>query len=199
MTGRTLDLRRQLHELAFNQAGYFSAAQAREVGYSYQAQKYHADRGNWIRIDRGLFRLPGWPGAPDDTFARWTLWSEGRGVVSHDSALRVHELSDVNPRQVHLTVPPGFRAQHDAVTTHRAHLRQEDVVDRGGWRVTTVEQTLADVATTSTQERVDAAVAEALERGATSRRLLLRRAHEVPDRAALRLERALHENAPTGG
>lgn len=199
MTGRTLDLRRQLSELAFNQAGYFSAAQARAIGYSYQAQKYHADRGNWLRVDRGLFRLPGWPGAPEDTFARWTLWSDGRGVVSHDSALTVHELSDVNPRQVHLTVPPEFRAQHDAVATHPGHLRDDDVLDRGAWRVTTVERTLADVAMTSTQEVVDAAVDEALERGATSRRLLVRRAHAVPDRAALRLERALHQSAATGG
>lgn len=189
--GLTQDLRRQLQERAFHQAGYFTAAQAREIGYSYQAQKYHADHGNWIRVDRGLFRLPGWPSSAEDTYARWALWSGGRGVVSHDSALTVHLLSDVNPRQVHLTVPPGFRAQDDAVRVHLDTLDPRDVLDRGAWRVTTVERTLQDTAESATQEIVDGAVAEALARGVTTRRRLLRRAQSVSDRSALRLERAL--------
>lgn len=49
------DLRRALHAVAFQQAGYFPAAQALEVGYSYQAQKYHADAGNWVRVGRALY------------------------------------------------------------------------------------------------------------------------------------------------
>ncbi|HEY3002778.1 MAG TPA: hypothetical protein VGJ44_10565, partial [Kribbellaceae bacterium] len=57
-------LRRRLHGLAYRQAGYFSAAQARRLGYSHQAQKYNADRGNWARVDRAVFRLPGWPDSP---------------------------------------------------------------------------------------------------------------------------------------
>jgi hypothetical protein len=46
VAGPTQDLRRQLHELAFGQSGYFTAAQAVRIGYSYQAQKYHVDHGN---------------------------------------------------------------------------------------------------------------------------------------------------------
>src|SRR5215216_3133893 len=118
MPGPSQDLRRRLQELAFSQSGYFTAAQAVEMGYSYQSQKYHVDHGNWVRVDRGLFRLPGWPSQPDDAYARWVLWSGGRGVVSHDSALAVHDLSDVNPAKIHLTVPPGFRGLDDAVITH---------------------------------------------------------------------------------
>lgn len=30
-------------------------------------------------------------------FVRWTLWSGGRAVVSHESALAFHELGDVTP------------------------------------------------------------------------------------------------------
>lgn len=191
MPGRTQDLRRQLQERAFHQAGYFTAAQAKDTGYSYQAQKYHVDHGNWIRVDRGLFRLPGWPSEADDAYARWTLWSGGQGVVSHDSALSVHELSDANPRKIHLTVPPGFRAEDDAVQIHVGRLDPADVLERGAWRVTTVERTLEDTAATAAQEIIDAAVGEALERGITTRRGLLRRAQDASDRAALRLERAL--------
>ena len=39
------DLRRELFQLAVTQGGYFTAAQAREIGYSYQAQHYPRANG----------------------------------------------------------------------------------------------------------------------------------------------------------
>lgn len=42
------DTRAALWRLARRQRGYFTAAQARDIGYSYQAQRYHAKRGNWL-------------------------------------------------------------------------------------------------------------------------------------------------------
>lgn len=192
MSQRRSDQRRLLQALAYRQAGYFSAAQARETGYSYQAQKHHVDAGNWVRVDRGLFRLQAWPLGPDDQYVRWSLWSGGRGVVSHESALRVHDLSDVDPASMHLTVPSGFRSADPLVVLHREPLDDPDIEERQGWRVTTPIRTLVDVAADSlSQEVVDAAVADALERGMLTRRGLRRRTADVPDRAALRLERAL--------
>ncbi|MET9199914.1 type IV toxin-antitoxin system AbiEi family antitoxin domain-containing protein [Gordonia sp. NPDC003585] len=193
MPGPSQDLRRELQSVAFSQHGYFTAAQAREIGYSYQAQKYHADHGNWLRIDRGLFRLPGWPAAPEDTYMRWVLWSGNRAVISHDSALALHGLSDSNPARVHLTVPYGFRATDDAVIIHHAQeLPDSDIEHRGSWSLTTVGRTLADVAGSDTsQEIVTDAVADALDRGLITRRRLVRRASDSDDRTALRLERAL--------
>jgi hypothetical protein len=58
MHGARRNLRLALQTLAFGQAGYFTAAQAVDLGYSYQAQKHHVDNGNWLRIDRGLFHCP---------------------------------------------------------------------------------------------------------------------------------------------
>ncbi len=192
MPQRRVDLRRRLDALAYRQAGYFTAAQAKHIGYAYQAQKYHVDTGNWMRVDRGLFRLPDWPSSADDQYVRWALWSGLRAVVSHDSALRVHELSDVDPASIHLTVPAGFRAEDPLVVAHRGVLDDDDVEHRQGWRVTTPLRTLADVAADElSQEIIDAAVRDALERGLVSRRSLRRHAVDLSDRAALRLERAL--------
>lgn len=186
------DLRRALHALAFQQAGYFTAAQALEVGYSYQAQKYHADAGNWTRVDRALFRLPEWPPDPDDVYVRWTLWSDGRGVVSHDSALAVHGLSDVDPIRVHLTVPPGFGAVDSMLALHVGQVDEADREQRRGWTVTTPLRTLVDAAASDlSQEQVDRATADAIRAGLTTRRRLLRASGDAPDRTALRLERAL--------
>lgn len=192
MTGVRQDLRRRLHGVAFGQAGYFTAAQAKDVGYSHQAQKYHVDHGNWLRVDRGLFRLPEWPSAADDSYARWSVWSKGRGVVSHDSALVVHDLSDASPARIHLTVPDTFHATDDAVVLHRAALSDREVEQREGFRVTDLERTLVDVAGADvSQEIVDGAIADAVERGQTSPRRLRRRADGASDLANLRIERAL--------
>lgn len=178
---------------AFDQAGYFTSAQALEVGYSYQAQKYHADRGNWVRVDRGLYRIPYWPSSRDDSFIRWSLWSGSRAVVSHQSAAAVHELSDLDPARVHLTVGPGFHRRDAAIVLHVADLTDSDVERRGTWSVTTPVRTLLDIADddTTAQEHVEQAVVDALRLGKTSRRILLRAADGADDRAALRLERAI--------
>lgn len=192
MSVRRSDLRRRLDALAFGQAGYFSAAQALEVGYSYQAQRYHVEAGNWLRIDRGLFRLPSWPSAPEDQWVRWTLWSRGLGVVSHQSALQVHELSDVDPAVIHLTVPASFRAADPLVHTHHGMVGSEDRQQRAGWSVTTPLRTLVDAAGGDiAQDQIDLAVAQALDRGLTTRRAILRRTADASERSALRLERAL--------
>lgn len=186
------ELRRRLDAIAFVQAGYFTAAQALEVGYSYQAQKYHVDSGNWVRVDRGMFRLPHWPSATDDQYVLWSLWSGGRGVVSHESALQVFALSDVDPVRIHLTVPLGFRSSDPLIVLHREPLPADDVEQRGAWRVTTPLRTLADVAAGElSQEHVDQAVSDAMERGLVTRRTVLRRTADLSERPALRLERAL--------
>jgi predicted transcriptional regulator of viral defense system len=174
------------------QAGYFTAQQAHAAGYSYQAQKYHVDHGNWTRVDRGLFRLPDWPETENDQYVRWWLWSAHRAVVSHESALALHDLGDVNPHLVHLTVSPNFRARNPAVVIHRAILPPDDIEDRGEFTVTTAVRTLLDIASGDvSQEQLDTAMVDALDRGLTSARRLRERADDHGERAALRIERAI--------
>ena len=96
--------RQTLYRLAAGQAGFFTAAQALDLGYSYQAQKHHVDHGNWARVDRGIFRVPEWPPSLNDSFLRWVLWSKHRAVVSHDSAAVVHNLGLLNPAKIAVEV-----------------------------------------------------------------------------------------------
>jgi predicted transcriptional regulator of viral defense system len=185
-------MRRALFALATGQSGYFTAAQALGVGYGYPAQKFHADHGNWVRIDRGLFRLPGWPAAEYDSLIRWALWARGKAVVSHESALVVHELGDVNPALVHLTVPPNFRPRASGVRLHRADLPQDDVIERTGFRVTAPLRTLLDVAAGNLDlDLLATAIGDALEIGLVTRSQVLERIDAHGEHAALRIERAL--------
>jgi predicted transcriptional regulator of viral defense system len=186
------DLRRRLLAIAARQSGYFSAAQALEVGYSYPAQGYHAKRGNWLHVDRGIYRLPEWPTGPREDLVRWSLWSRDRAVVSHETALSVHELGDVDPAHVHLTVPRNFRQRDPGVVVHLAELPSRDVEEHDGFRVTTPLRSLLDVAAGELDlDQLAQAIEEALARGMTTRRALLERADEFGASAALRIERAL--------
>jgi predicted transcriptional regulator of viral defense system len=188
------DLRRRLLAIAARQSGYFTAAQALDAGYSYPAQGYHTKRGNWVRVDRGIYRLPEWPTGPREDLVRWSLWSRGRAVVSNETALSVHELGDVDPAHAHLTVPPSFRQRNPGVVLHRVDLPREDAEEHDGFRVTTPLRSLLDVAAGDLDlDQLAQAIEEALARGMTTRRALRDRADEFGPKAALRVERALQE------
>lgn len=186
------DLRRQLFSLAAHQAGYFTAAQAKEIGYSYQAQAHHVQAGNWIRIDRGVFRLSEWvPGTHDD-LVRWTLWSKGRAVVSHETAMSVHGIGEFESAKVHLTVPPSFTMTDEALHLHRSELPEDDVLTETGFRVTTALRSIIDVAASSPdQDQLARAIEDAQQGGLLTLRRLRSRAETLDARAALNIERAL--------
>jgi predicted transcriptional regulator of viral defense system len=190
------DNARQLYQVAAAQGGYFTSAQARQAGYAYSQQHFHVSRGNWLKVDRGLFRLRDFPPGEREDLIRWSLWSRNRmgvpqAVVSHDTALTVHALSDVMPDRVHLTVPRGFRKKVlPGCVLHKANLASRDVESRTGYQVTTPLRTLLDVAGGPlSQEHLDKAVRDALERGLVRRRLL--KTATCSPAARRRLDRAL--------
>ena len=167
---------RALYQTAAAQGGYFTAAQASQAGYAYSQQHFHISRGNWLKVDRGLFRLRDFPPGEREDLIRWSLWSRDQAdapqaVVSHDTALTVHELSDVMPARIHLTVPKGFRKRVPPnCVLHTASLSSDEVESRTGYRVTTPLRTLLDAADSPlSQEHLNRAVRDALERGLVRR------------------------------
>lgn len=147
---------KRLFNVADTQAGYFSASQALEAGYSYRLQHYHATQGHWRNEGHGMYRLDLYPSSPHEHLALLSLWSRDRwgkprAVVSHESALDVHGISDVMPVYTHLSVPRGFRKQAPSgVRLHKVlppdGLSDEETEHREGFAVTTVPRTLVDVA-----------------------------------------------------
>ncbi len=141
-----------LISIAEDQGGYFTAKQALQAGYSYRDQHYHKTRGNWVQIERGIYRLRNYPYPQRDDLVILSLLSHNRAgepqaVVSHESALAIHEMSDANPARIHLTVPLGFRKQiPSGIVLHKARLSAKDWIQHDGYRVTTPLRTLLDVA-----------------------------------------------------
>lgn len=173
------DNARQLARVASAQGGYFTSTQARAAGYDYSQQHFHVRRGNWVKIDRGLFRLRNFPPGEREDLIRWSLWSRNQkgvpqAVVSHDTALEVHGLSDVMPSLVHLTVPRRFRKRVPAgCVLHKDDLAPSDIESRIGYRITTPLRTLLEVADSPlSQEHLNRAVVDALQQGLVRRAVL---------------------------
>lgn len=171
---------RQLFALALQQGGYFTAKQARAAGYNYPHLDYHVSCGNFVRVGHGLYRLPDLPLSEHDDLIQLALWSRNRhdqpqAVVSHESALALHDLSEMLPTKTHLTVAPGFRKKvPKGCVLHKDDLPPADVEEREGFRVTTPFRTLLDVARGDlSHEQLEKAVADALNRGLVRRARLV--------------------------
>jgi predicted transcriptional regulator of viral defense system len=176
----TQQARRELADVAAGQGGYFTAKQAADAGYGKRHVDYHVKAGNFERVERGLFRLPTIAPSERDDLIRLSLWSRGRddqpqAVVSHETALAVHELGDLLPTRIHLTVPRTFRKQPPAgCLLHKTQLAEGDIEQREGFSVTTPLRTLFDIAETDTvtQEQLYGIVKQALANGLVRRKKL---------------------------
>jgi predicted transcriptional regulator of viral defense system len=162
----------RLLKFAGRQGGYFTAAQALEAGYSYRQQHFHKNRGNWQEIEYGIYRLFTYPETENEELIRWSLWSRNQkgdiqAVVSHDTALAIHEIGDAMPSHIHLTVPHSFRKKvHGGCVLHKVNLSPEDIEKRQGFYVTTPIRTLLDVAESGlAQEQLLAAIKDTIGRG----------------------------------
>lgn len=166
------DVARHLTTLAQSQSSYFTVKQAKNVGYGDPHLNYHLAAGNIERIGHGLYRLTNIPLDEDADWVRLSLWSRNRrdepqAVVSHESALVLHGLSELLPNRIHLTVPPGFRKPSPrGCVLHKAILDKDDIEERVGYRVTTAIRTLHDAADSGvSQEQLAKAIEDGLTRG----------------------------------
>ncbi|AWM39162.1 hypothetical protein GobsT_25560 [Gemmata obscuriglobus] len=176
-----------LAALAHEQGGYFTTKQAKEAGYGYNHLDYHETAGNFERVDHGLYRIPAVPRDEHDELIRLSLWSrnqkdEPQAVVSHDSALVLHEMTDLLPDRIHLTVPRTFRKPTPTgCVLHKAVIAEGDVEERTGFRVTSPFRTLLDSAQSEvSQEELEKAVANALTRGLVRRTKLSQAVEQNP-------------------
>lgn len=110
-----------LLERAQEQYGYLTPADARDLDVDPTQLRLMAARGTLEHLGRGLYRMPMVPRTELDGYMEATLWAGRQGVLSHETALDLHELCDVNPSAIHLTVPRGYRTRKAVPPTYRLH------------------------------------------------------------------------------
>jgi len=139
-----------LFEVASAQEGYFTTRQAAEVGYSSQLLLKHIRAGRVERTRRGIYRLVHFPAGEHEELVIAWLWSDRTGVISHQTALALHGLSDVLPAHVHLTLPQAWRSRRfripDGVVLHHTDVPSDDRAWFGAVPTTNPRRTLNDCA-----------------------------------------------------
>lgn len=159
-----------LFEIASGQEGLFTTQQAAEAGYSPQLLVHHVRAGKVNRVLRGIYRLVHFPaGEHEDLVAAW-LWSERTGVISHQTALALHELSDALPARIHLTLPSAWRRRRfrtpAGVVLHHADVAPKERSWFGAVPTTSPARTLTDCANEGlSPELLKQAAKQALRRG----------------------------------
>ena len=163
-----------LYKIAEGQAGYFTSRQAVEAGVDRSLLTRQVQAGRLRRIRHGVYRLVHFPAAPDEDLMIAWLATGPSSVISHDSALALHKLSDALPAEIHVTVPRTASRRRAGIRLHTNHLTRQEIVYRNGVAVTTVPRTIADVAAAGlSEEHVIRAVQEAVLNGLATKDELL--------------------------
>jgi predicted transcriptional regulator of viral defense system len=170
---------KELYQLAESQSGYFTTKQAATLGYASNKRIYHIRARNWVREHRGIYRLALFPEPERSDLMLWWLWSRDRsdrptGVYSHQTALSLHDLTDVNPAKLDLTVPTNFRRGVPIPNVLRLHRADVPAADREilyGVPVTNAMRTILDVWQEGSLPKpvLRAAFREAMKRGAITK------------------------------
>jgi predicted transcriptional regulator of viral defense system len=191
------DASRRLFETAELQQGFFTTKQAKAAGFAENTHPYHVQVGNWIREHRGIYRLSLFPATDRPDLVLWALWSRNRneeveGVYSHDTALSLYDLSDLNPVKLHLTVPTDFRRNSEIpgiLVLHHANLPENDVQTSQGFRFTRPLRTILDLIDVGTVEPrfIRQALRQALDRGLIAH-------HQIQDRHLIGAAREMFED-----
>ncbi len=174
-----------LFEIADRQQGYFTTQQAVKCGYSRTNFHRLLASGEWVKEQRGIYRLTHYPVTSHPDLVLWSLWSrnlkgEVQGVWSHATALEIHELSDAMPAKMHMTVSKHFRkwtAIPKNLVLHFNDLPKAEVIAQQGYLVTAPLRTIVDIAEEGklSLDLIVQAIQDALRKGLISRKEL----HEV--------------------
>ncbi len=193
-----------LYRLAESQAGYFSAGQALAAGMDRSTLRHHARPvgGRYERVRRGLYRLRHFPTSPHEhVVAAWLPVRDAGGVVSHESALELYDLSDGIPDAVHISLGRAKRGQRPRSGVRFHSLERPPGVSEQrtiqGVPVTTPERSIVDSLEAGAQpEQIEQAIRQALSRGLTTRRRLRESASGRSARVRGFVEHALTEAPP---
>ncbi len=164
----------RLYEVAAAHEGHFTAGQAAEAGYSPQLLAKYLRNGRITRVRRAIYRIVHFPAGEHEDLAVLWLWSERQGVFCLETALALHELSDVLPARVQMLLPRSWRRRRlrvpEGLILHHVDLEDGDRTWCGSVPVTTPARTLRDCAAANVSpDLVRQALDEGLDRGLFTR------------------------------
>ena len=125
--------RDELWDVATTQHGFVTAQQSVELDIEKHALQMLVHRGTLTHAAFGVYRFPQYPVGEYDGHMLAVLWTRApEACLSHETALDIYGISDVNPNRIHVTVGKQRRlrrADGDDYVIHTEDLAPAQV----GW------------------------------------------------------------------
>jgi predicted transcriptional regulator of viral defense system len=148
MSGREHDA---LFDRAFNQYGLVTDTDAQQLGIDPRGLAEMESCGTLEKVARGLYRYC-------DQLMEAALWPKGiRGVLSHETALELHNLCAVKSTKIHITVPRWHRIDREVPATYTLHhrdLKRSDLAIQKGYPTVAPRRAILDVIETHLEAKL---------------------------------------------
>jgi very-short-patch-repair endonuclease len=178
---------RRIDELAARQHGAFNARQAREAGFDKNAVRRRLLSGSWERLDHLVYAVAS--SAPTWERRLWgTLLSRPKAVLTHSTAAHLLEMRGFTREKPAILVPRGSNTRSETARIYESdEYEKVAVTSIGGFRSTTVPETLLTLARDTPSRRLESAFDDVLIAG----RLDLNAMLAILDREAGRRPRGI--------
>jgi hypothetical protein len=167
-----------LFQVASAHDGYFTLEEAQKAGFSARLISYHCRTGRFYRVAEGVYRFRDYPEPYSDIMVAWLLMQRraGRAIISHETALSLHQLSDLVPRAIDITIDrqSGHLSDGGSLPGVRIHTTKtwpepNSITTLAGVESTDVKRTLVDCIIWGTESgMVRQAIQEATRQGLVS-------------------------------
>ncbi|HJS72162.1 MAG TPA: type IV toxin-antitoxin system AbiEi family antitoxin domain-containing protein [Acidimicrobiia bacterium] len=152
---------RDVIQFAQRNGGVFSMQEAIALGLPKSTLQRRVDQGIFVRVAKGMLALPGTSTRPD--LAMRAALRLLNGVVSHQSAARIHGFEAIPISPPTITVSHRSNYSFPGVVVHQStDLLAEHVQEVEGLFVTTPARTLVDLAKVFGPQRLERVVQHAL-------------------------------------
>ena len=168
-----------LYQIAEDQGGYFSIAQASSIGIR-RNQIYRATgQGTIEKAYHGVYRLGLFPANRFEEIYAAMVSLGGNAVVGYETAFYIYDLSDIIPNEIHFILPRSSSRRRKHIRMHTAALPPEDITSFEGFQITTVSRTIIDILSTNGDfDQIRLAISQALDRGLTTHEKLIHQAKQ---------------------
>jgi hypothetical protein len=159
-----------LAEAAGPRDGYFTRADARAAGAGDAVFEALLAEHKIEQVAPDVFHLNHFARSDNEQLLALWLQTDRLGTLSHDTALFLHELSDILPRRRHITVPPGWdpgdRKLDAKVVLHHGEVGEDEIRWLGPVPYTAPLRTVRDcIASHLSPDLIEQAIADGLQRG----------------------------------
>lgn len=132
----------RLREIALDQHGFVTTAQALDEGVSHAELSTMVARGRIARSAHGVYRVSQVPETEYDQYQLAVLWTGlPEACLSHDTALEAWGITDINPDRIHASVAHHRRLRRaggERYVVHYEDLAPQQVTWWQGIRIVTV-------------------------------------------------------------